>query len=63
MTFLSVGGVENGTDTAADARENVEFGNALLDTTIFLLDTDTPPTVVSTSYGDNEENIDPEIAQ
>src|ERR1700761_2337237 len=49
VTFLSVGG--GGSDA--------DFGESLLDTTIFLHQTPHPPSVMTTSYGDTESAFDP----
>lgn len=46
MIFLSVGG----SDT------NDGFSTSILDTTIYLSGLDNPPSVVTTSYGDKEED-------
>lgn len=47
LQFLSVGGVV----------EISDFAGALLDTTIFIDGLADPPTVVSTSYADNEDHF------
>lgn len=47
VTFLSVGG---------------EFDDALLDTANYLLSLESPPPVVATSYGDNENAISQKLA-
>jgi len=54
VTFLSVGG---------DLETSTDFGNALLDTTIFLHRTAQPPTVMTSSYADEEANIDPGLVR
>ena len=54
VTFLSVGG---------NITTDNEFGNALLDTTIFLHRTARPPTVMTSSYADEEANIDPGLVR
>ncbi|KAF7295211.1 Family S53 protease-like protein [Mycena indigotica] len=48
LQFLTVGGFD--------------FPTALLDTTTFLASDPFPPTVMTTSYGDNEENFGPSLA-
>ena len=47
VTYVTVGG---------------EFDAALLDTTTFLAGIDNPPTVLSTSYGADEDSFDPNLA-
>lgn len=47
VTFISVGG---------------DFLDALLDTANFLLGEDSPPQVVSTSYGDDESAVSQKLA-
>lgn len=39
-----------------------DFDSALLDTANYLLSLDSPPTVVSTSYGDNEGAVSEKLA-
>lgn len=56
-------GIANGVPTSFVSFGGLDFGQALLDTTTFLLDTDAPPNVITTSYGDNEDNFDPAVAQ
>src|ERR1700761_4491868 len=54
VTFLSVGG---------DLETSTDFGNALLDTTIFLHQTTQPPSVVTTSYSGTESDFDPGLVR
>ncbi|KAH9910454.1 family S53 protease [Fomitopsis serialis] len=52
VTFISVGNTDNGTDD--------EFAETLIDTALYMLPS--PPQVMTTSYGDDEEYISENLA-
>ncbi|KAH9913294.1 family S53 protease [Fomitopsis serialis] len=53
VTFISVGNTDNGTDD--------EFAETLIDTALYML-VPSPPQVMTTSYGDDEEYISENLA-
>jgi tripeptidyl-peptidase-1 len=55
-SFLSVGGIHQATEAA-------DFAVALFDTTTFLSTTKSPPSVVTTSYGNDEAMFSPQDLQ
>lgn len=52
VTFISVG-----EDVASNPNGDDEFAEALLDTALYVLGLESPPQVMTTSYGDDEEYI------
>ena len=53
MTFISVGG----------GGSNTDFVESLLDTALYMLGSDAPPQVMTTSYGIDEYTVSPKLAE
>jgi hypothetical protein len=60
-SFLTVGGLTTQDETGLASDQ--QFATGLFDTTTYLTTTANPPTVVTTSYGFQEEHLSPQVVQ